>query len=134
LLRTSVMLDGAPVIEHFVTGFDEQQIALRRDFRDVQAPPLLEMRLGELVRLAGMEVFLRPGVRVQAYMRSDRRIDEHRTAALALDEIRGVEAAERGTDVANAGCVHAVYLLANDAQRIVGLRRQRRADEFVGES
>src|SRR5688500_483330 len=78
LLGARIALDRPAVVEHFVAGFHDEEIALRREARQVQRLPLAQVGFGQLVWRAGVQVLLRAEVSAQAHVRIDRRINEHR--------------------------------------------------------
>src|SRR2546425_904815 len=131
LLGTSVALHGAAVIEHLVSGLHDQQIAARRDLRHVERTPLVEMRLGQFVRFTAVQIPLRAEIGAQTEVRIDRRIDQHRFAAVLFHEVAGIEAAERGADVTD---LLAPPQRLSDADRFVRRGRKRRTREFSAQA
>src|SRR5690242_12099268 len=80
LLGTCIARDGPAVVEHLVAGFDQQEVPARRNGRNVQFFPIEEVRLGQHVGLAGMQVVLRSQERAQSDVRIDGRIEQRRPA------------------------------------------------------
>src|ERR1051326_4593990 len=120
LLRAGVTLHCTAIVEHFVACLDEEQVARRRDPRHIQAPPLPEMGLGELVRLASVKVLLWAQVRTQPDLRIDRWVDEHRPGAVLLGEVGRIEPPERRADKAR---ILTSNLGLDDANRVGCERR-----------
>src|SRR5260221_5105918 len=102
LFRAGIALDRAPIVEHLVAGLDEQEIARRRDARNIEILPRPQVILSELVRLTGVEVLLRPEIGAQADVWVDRGIDQDRPRAVLFRHVGGVEATERRADEAGA--------------------------------
>src|SRR5688572_21554309 len=126
LLGAGVTLHRLAIVEHLIARLDDQQVALRRDAGQVELFPLAQVRLRELVRLAGVKVGLGAEVGAQADMGIDGRIDQHRFQAVLFREVRGIEAAEGRTD--QRGVFSDQWL--NGFQRISGKRRQSRTGEL----
>src|SRR5688572_4272940 len=73
LLGARIARHRLAIVEHLVAGLDQQKVAPRRDARHVEPLPFTQVRLGKLVRLGGVEVFLRAEVGAQPDVRLDRR-------------------------------------------------------------
>src|SRR5262247_1782775 len=98
LPRTRVLPHRLAVVEHLVARLDEQQIALRVNGWHIEPAPLLEVRVRQLVFLAGIKVALDTEIALEISLRLHRRVDEHRPQVVLLDEIGRVETAERTAD------------------------------------
>ena len=98
LFRAPVFSYRCSVVEHFVSGFDEQQIALGAHSAHDEFLPLPQVLFGEFVGLAAVKALLRAKVGAQADVRVDRRIDQHRAHVVLLRKPGRIESAERASD------------------------------------
>jgi hypothetical protein len=139
------MLKGAgveaqrlPVVEHFVAGLREQQVARRpRDARDGERTQLVEVLVEDLEPLARIQVLLPPAVRREVVVRAHGGIDQHGARTALLGRVRGVEAAERAADEGEASRVDIARKLEDvrhrDRRAVLQFRHVQRRTRRAGQ-
>ena len=93
LSRALVFFHRLAIVEHLISGFHQQQVALRMNAGQAEFFPLAQVPFGEFILLQGMQVALHAQIRTQILVRMDGRVDQDGAKIVPLREVGGVEAA-----------------------------------------
>ena len=81
LLRTGIAFEGLAIVEHFISGFDHQEIPFGRDRVDFECAHFLYVLRRELIFVPGVQVLLPSDESREQFIRPNSGIQQHGTQA-----------------------------------------------------
>src|SRR4051812_9686049 len=81
---TAIPLQRMPVIQHFVSGSDQEQITFRRDRGNLELMQFSYMLHRKVVLKTGVQIRLTPYQGCEQFVRTYRRVHEHSRYAVTL--------------------------------------------------